>query len=268
MQLHQVHGRHRQPGTIDHAADVPVQGDVVQIVLGGLRLTWILLADIAHRQQVLVTVQRIAVQIDLGIECQQVPLRCHHERVDFNQACILTVEELDQAEQDLLELFDLISIETQRKTQPPRLVWLHPGRWIDQHSNDLFRCLCRDFLDVHAAGARGHHQYPTGLTVDQCTDIQLLGNIGRLLDQDIAHRQTVCPGLLGHDPVRQHPRCLFLDLVRRIDQNHASGLATPTGMSLRLHHPTFATQILGGTARLFGGLHRITKRHRYSVTGK
>src|SRR6185437_16902475 len=38
VQLDQIHGRHRQPGAVHHARDIPVEGDVVQVVLAGSAL--------------------------------------------------------------------------------------------------------------------------------------------------------------------------------------------------------------------------------------
>ncbi len=129
--LHQVHGRHRQPGAVDHAADVAVQGDVVEVVLGGGRLARVFLADVAQLQQFRVPVQRVVVEVDLGIQREQVAAWRDHQRVDLDQAGVLLEEQLDQAEQDLLELLHLVAIEAQREAEAAHLVGLQhrpPGR--------------------------------------------------------------------------------------------------------------------------------------------
>ena len=51
VQLDDVHGGHGQPGSVDEAADVPVQLDVVQRVLGGLHLPGVGLRSVLVRPQ-------------------------------------------------------------------------------------------------------------------------------------------------------------------------------------------------------------------------
>ncbi len=104
--------------------------------------------------------------------------------------------------------------------------------------------------------------------VDQGAEIQFLGDIGGFFDQDIADRQPFGAGLLGHDAVAEHPFGFALDLFRRVDQDDAAGLAATTGVRLCLDHPALAAHVIGRLARLLGGFHRITKRHRNAVTGK
>lgn len=51
VQLDDVHGCHGQPGAIDEAANVPVQLDVVERVLGGLHLPGVGLRGVLARPQ-------------------------------------------------------------------------------------------------------------------------------------------------------------------------------------------------------------------------
>ena len=71
MELDQIHGRHRETGAVDHARDVAIQRDIVEIVLAGLVLLFVFLAGVAPLQQSLLSKQRVAVQIDLGIQRHQ-----------------------------------------------------------------------------------------------------------------------------------------------------------------------------------------------------
>ena len=47
VQLDDVHGGHGQPGAVHHAPNVAVQGDVVEVEVGGLDFTGVLLGPVA-----------------------------------------------------------------------------------------------------------------------------------------------------------------------------------------------------------------------------
>jgi hypothetical protein len=66
--LHHVHGRHRQAGAVDHAADVAVQRHVVQADFVGDVLALVFLTGIAQLGGILVPVQGVVVQTDLGVQ--------------------------------------------------------------------------------------------------------------------------------------------------------------------------------------------------------
>jgi hypothetical protein len=52
VELDDVHGRHGQAGAVDHAADVAVERDVGEVVLGGLDLLGVFLGLVAQRDDV------------------------------------------------------------------------------------------------------------------------------------------------------------------------------------------------------------------------
>ena len=64
-----VHGGHGQAGTVDEAGDVAVELDVVQVELAGFDLAFGFLVEVAHFGDILVAVQRVAVDGNLGINC-------------------------------------------------------------------------------------------------------------------------------------------------------------------------------------------------------
>ena len=71
MQLDDVHGRHGEPGAIDHAADIAVESDVVELGALGLDLDRILLGFVAQPGDVGVPEQRVVVEAHLGVEGDQ-----------------------------------------------------------------------------------------------------------------------------------------------------------------------------------------------------
>ena len=72
IQLDDVHRRHRQPGAVDHAADIAVELDVAELVLAGLALDRVLLVLVAQRLDLGMAEQRVVVDRHLGVERQQI----------------------------------------------------------------------------------------------------------------------------------------------------------------------------------------------------
>ena len=67
-ELDDVHGGHGQARAVDHAADAAVELDVVEAVLRGLDVERRLLVDVAERHDVLVAIERVVVEVELGVE--------------------------------------------------------------------------------------------------------------------------------------------------------------------------------------------------------
>src|SRR5690606_27694626 len=80
VQVDDVHGTHGQTGTVDHAADVAVQSHVVQLELGSVGFTRIVLGRVMHGAQLGLAVQGVAVDVDLGVQAVQVAVLLDHQR--------------------------------------------------------------------------------------------------------------------------------------------------------------------------------------------
>ena len=62
--------RHGEAGAVDHAADVAVERDVGEVVLGGLDFLLVFFGDVAQRDDVGVAEERVVVEGDLGVEAR------------------------------------------------------------------------------------------------------------------------------------------------------------------------------------------------------
>jgi hypothetical protein len=93
VQVDDVHGAHGQAGTVDHAADVAVQGHVVQLPLGGMGFAGVVLGRIVHLAQLGLAVQGVAVDVDLGVQAVQVAGGGDHQRVDLRAGRKVIVQE-------------------------------------------------------------------------------------------------------------------------------------------------------------------------------
>ncbi len=97
IELDDVHGRHGEAGAVDHAADRAVELDVRQLVLRRLELHRIFFGLVAQRDDVGMAEQRVAVEVHLGVEADQLAVLRHHQRVDLEQAHVLVEDQLVEA---------------------------------------------------------------------------------------------------------------------------------------------------------------------------
>ena len=72
-----------RPGTVDHAADVSIELDVVQVVLGGFDLKRVFFGYVAQLVQICMTEQCVIVEIDLRIESEYSSVSSSDKGIDF-----------------------------------------------------------------------------------------------------------------------------------------------------------------------------------------
>merc|ERR1719370_2715402 len=112
MQLDDVHGGHGKPSAVNHAADIAVQGDVVQVVVGGLNFPGVLLAPIPLVKHSLLSEVGVVVKLELGIKAYKVAGVVLSKGVDLNHGGILVLEELVQVEKNLGDLWHLLRLNS------------------------------------------------------------------------------------------------------------------------------------------------------------
>ncbi len=133
----------------------------------------------------------------------QVALVGDDQRVDFEQRQIFLFEHLRQTEKDIDELLDLVTLQTQLERQLAPLIGLGAGERVDGCFQDLLRCFFGNLLDLDPPfGGRHEHDAAAG-TVDDGTQIELIGDIGAGLHQNFAHRLPLGIGLVGHQTLAQ-----------------------------------------------------------------
>ena len=83
MHLDDVHRGHGQPRAVDHAADVAVEADVVEVVRLARHLAGVDLRVVAQRKELLLPERRIVVEAELGVRRDELALRVLCQRVDL-----------------------------------------------------------------------------------------------------------------------------------------------------------------------------------------
>ena len=89
VELDDVHGRHREAGAVDHAADGAVERHVVEVVFRRLDLLLVLLGQVPERDNVRMAIKRVVVESDLGIEADELIVLGDDQRIDLQQAHVL-----------------------------------------------------------------------------------------------------------------------------------------------------------------------------------
>ena len=87
-QLDGVHRRHREARAVHQAADVAVERDVRQVELRRFDFGRILFVEIAKRDDVRMTEQRVRVEVELGVERDHLAVAGEDQRIDFGERCV------------------------------------------------------------------------------------------------------------------------------------------------------------------------------------
>ncbi len=114
---------------------------------------------------------------------------------------------------------------------------VRPVGRVDEHLVDLLGRLRGDFLDVHAALGARHQHDALRAAVDDHADVELLLDVGALLDQQPAHLLPAGAGLVRDELHAEDLAGALLHLVERVRELDAAALAAAARVDLRLDHP-------------------------------
>ena len=265
MQVDDVHGTHGQAGAVDHAADVAFQRDVVQLPLLRMGFTGVVLGRVVHGAQLRLTVQGVAVDVDLGIQAVQVAVFLDHQRVHFQQGQVVVLEQLRQADEDMGELLDLVALQAQLEGQLAALVRLRADQRVDGSLEDLLGSVVGDLLDVHATFGGSHEHDAAAGTIDDGAEVQLLVDVGAGLHQDLADRLAVGVGLVGHQVLAQPLLGERLGVLFALHQLHTARFTAAAGVHLSFDDPLAAADLVAGFCGLFGGVYGKALGYRQAV---
>ena len=142
VELDDVHGRHGEAGAVDHAADGAVERHVVEIVFRGLDLLLVLLGQVAQREDIRMSIERVVVEADLGVEADELAALGDDQRIDLEQAHVLGDERRVELAHHAFRLLGEIAGETEHLRHPPAVMRHDAGRRIDREGQDLLRMAC------------------------------------------------------------------------------------------------------------------------------
>src|SRR6185312_15996185 len=225
--------------------DIPVERDVVQVVLAGPALHRVFLARIAHARQVRMAEHRVRIDVDLRVQRDELTALGDYQGIHLDQARILLHVEPIERTGNRLELRNLRAFQSQAEGDLPALVGLQARGRVDVDRQDLLRRARGHLLDVHAARGGGNERYPSPLAVQRQGNVDLPVDLGPGFHVHPLDRQPLGAGLLGLQALPEHAggrRTHGVDIARDLDTPR---LATPAGVHLGFHHPHRAAQGLG-----------------------
>lgn len=214
----------------------------------------IVLGRVVHGAQSGLAEQGVGIEIDLGVQAEQIAVLLDHQRIHLHQGQIVLLEQLGQTDEDMGELLELIAFETQPEGQVAGLERLGADQGVDAGLEDLLGRFMGDLLDVHPALGRGHEDDAAARAIDHRSQVKLPLDLGAGLDQDLADRLPRSVGLVGHQSLAQPVDGEDLRLLPALDQLDATGLATTAGMHLDLRDPAVAANPVAGLRRGLRGI--------------
>ncbi len=150
-QFDDIHRRHRKPGPVHHAADVPVKLDVIEVGFRCLHLEGVLLVEITEGSQFGMALERVIVKIHLGVERKDFPAGRDYQRVDLRQGAIHPFVCAAECRQKPDAILERIARQSQSEREGTRLIRLKSDRPIHPFAQDLLRRLRGHLLDLHPA---------------------------------------------------------------------------------------------------------------------
>src|SRR6185369_16192057 len=250
-----------------------VELDVGEVELARLDLGRVLLVEVAVGGDLGVTVDRVGVKVELGVE-----------RLDPRRAAVLAAFEdqrvdlgkrrvgLHVARVEALEDVDRLRLRLLRDAHSARELargFVAEARErVDEDADDLLRRLVRDLLDVHAAFARAHHCDLLRRAVGEDGEVVLLLDVGAFLDQEAPHLLPLRPGLVGDELHAEDLAGELRHLGLRARELDAAALAATAGVDLRLDDPDGAAELLRRLGRFADTECGIAARHGDAESGK
>merc|ERR1719370_1514814 len=156
VQLDDVHGGHGQPGPVHHAPDVPVQGDIVQVVVGSLNLPGVLLAPVSLVKHPLLPEVCVVVKFKLCIQADKAASVVLCKGVDFDHGSVLVLEELVQVEKDLGDRWHLLWLNSNPGGDLLCSSLAQTFNTVNGELDNGIRIACSDLLNVDTSLTAGN----------------------------------------------------------------------------------------------------------------
>ena len=264
IELDGVHGRHGQPRAIDQAADVAVQADVGQVEFAGFYFGGVFFVQIAVGHDFGMAEQRIAVEIEFGIQRDDVALAVAVERVDLHQRSV----GFHVAGVEFFAHVDELRLGVIGHAHATRQLFAlgigQAGSGVHKHLDDFFGVAVRDFFNVHPPFAGGNESHFLRAAVGYARQIVFFLDICAFFDVEAAHLLAFGAGLVGNQLHAQNFFGARFDFVNRFGHLDATALATSAGMDLGLDDPDRSAQFLRSLNRFLHGKRCDPARHGHA----
>jgi hypothetical protein len=234
----------------------------------GLDLGRVLLVEVAQGDDLGVAEQRVAVEVELGVQRHDVALAVAVERIDLDQRGI----RLHVAGVELLQDVDRLRGGVGRHADAVGdLLGLRVGQavlGVGVDGDDLLGRGVGHFLDVHAAFARRDERDLLRRAVGHGRNVVFLVDVGTVLDVEATDLLAFGAGLVRLELHAQDLAGDALDVLDGLGDLDAAALAAAARVDLGLDDPDRAAELLGGLDRLLDRVGRNAARHGHAELGK
>lgn len=205
--------------------------------------------------------QGVVLEVELGVQRQNIPVFRHNERIDFRQGSVLFRIQAEQILQQAGAGVQVSARESQKGRGPPRLEVRQAVQRISHDTDETLRRVCGHGFNIHASVRAGHQDRAARRAIQRDRRVQLARDLLPAFHQHRAHHaafRPVCP-VISARPSRE---AAIRSASSGVDAGFTpSGPAPASGVDLRLDHHVRA-QLAGRRGR-FGSM----LRHRPSGTG-
>ena len=198
--------------------------------------------------------QGVVLEVELGVQRQNIPVFRHNERIDFRQGSVLFRIQAEQILQQAGAGVQVSARESQKGRGPPRLEVRQAVQRISHDTDETLRRVCGHGFNIHASVRAGHQDRAARRAIQRDRRVQLARDLLPAFHQHRANHAAFRPGLSGDQRAAQQGGGDSFRLFRRGRGFHASGPAPASGVDLRLDHHVRA-QLAGRRGR-FGSMLR------------
>jgi len=255
-----VHGGHGEAGAVDHAGDVSIKADVVEIKFPGFDFAGVFFGEVAVGDDLGVAEEGVVVEIEFGVEGEDFAGGGLDEGVDLDHGAVAGHEEFVEGGEDFLEGAEFVRGEADGFAEFLALEGLEAEGGVDGFVDDFLGRVLGDFLDVDAAFAAEDDDGALGGAVEEYGEVVFLFNIHALGDEDLADEFAFGAGLMRDERLADHFAGDVRSFLGGVHQMHAaleavheSPLAASACMDLGFDDEAFAAKRGGGSGGFLAG---------------
>ena len=145
MQGNGVHRGHGKSGAIDDAADIAIEGDIIQPVRRGLDFLGVFLVEVTQIVHLRLTIEGVAVEFHLRVHREQSAFPGERERIDFDEQGVVVAKTAVERLHELDRCGKLFVAEPQMRRDLAALEIEHPHRRVHRLTGQYAWVRCAPF---------------------------------------------------------------------------------------------------------------------------
>ena len=259
--LDDVHGGHGEAGAVDEASDIAIETDVTEIELGGGDFAWVFFGAVAEGDDFGLAVEGVVVEIEFGVEGEEIPVLGDDEGIDLDLGAIAGDEEFKESGEEFGGGVDLGAVEAEGFGEFASLEGLEAEDGVDGFAEDFFWGVFGDVFDVHAAGGAGDDDGGAGGAIDENGEVEFAGDGGGFGDEDFGDEFSFGASLVGDEGLAEHGGGEFADAIdgsghmdTALEAAGESAFSAAARVDLGFDHELSGAEVSGDVGGFIGGM--------------